>query len=57
MKEFTSLHRLTEIGPRITMQLMKIEEGVCDGQVLFHEYITKTEEELQLQKENRERKK
>uniref|UniRef100_A0A8C7J602 Peter pan homolog n=1 Tax=Oncorhynchus kisutch TaxID=8019 RepID=A0A8C7J602_ONCKI len=28
--------RLTEIGPRITMQLVKIEEGMGDGNILYH---------------------
>ena len=32
--------RLTEVGPRLTMQLLKIEEGFCDGEVLFHQYST-----------------
>uniref|UniRef100_A0A8C7JA34 Peter pan homolog n=1 Tax=Oncorhynchus kisutch TaxID=8019 RepID=A0A8C7JA34_ONCKI len=39
--------RLTEIGPRITMQLVKIEEGMGDGNILYHAVISKTEEELQ----------
>ena len=47
---------MTEIGPRLKLRLVKIEEGVCDGQVLFHEFITKTPEELEMQKEVRERK-
>ncbi|CAL8273598.1 unnamed protein product [Lota lota] len=39
--------RLTEIGPRMTLQLMKIQEGMGDGNVLYHAAIFKTEEELQ----------
>ncbi|XP_010899504.2 suppressor of SWI4 1 homolog [Esox lucius] len=39
--------RLTEIGPRLTMQLVKIEEGMGEGNVLYHAVIAKTEEELQ----------
>ncbi|XP_071776769.1 suppressor of SWI4 1 homolog [Centroberyx gerrardi] len=39
--------RLTEIGPRMTLQLMKIQEGMGDGNVLYHAVISKTEEELQ----------
>ncbi|XP_031690060.1 suppressor of SWI4 1 homolog [Oncorhynchus kisutch] len=39
--------RLTEIGPRITMQLVKIEEGMGEGNILYHAVIAKTEEELQ----------
>ncbi|XP_051569580.1 suppressor of SWI4 1 homolog [Myxocyprinus asiaticus] len=39
--------RLTEIGPRMTLQLMKILEGMGDGNVLYHSIFTKSEEELQ----------
>lgn len=39
--------RLTEIGPRMTLQLIKIQEGVGEGSVLFHSFVHKTEEELQ----------
>ena len=38
--------RLTEIGPRMTLELVKIEEGLCDGEVLYHTYISKTSEEI-----------
>ncbi|KAG8200583.1 hypothetical protein JTE90_000653 [Oedothorax gibbosus] len=38
--------RLFELGPRIKLQLMKIEEGVMTGEVLYHDYITKTPEEI-----------
>ncbi|CAN4111343.1 unnamed protein product [Withania somnifera] len=30
--------KLQEIGPRMTLQLVKIEEGFCTGGVLFNEY-------------------
>ncbi|KAG7504556.1 hypothetical protein JOB18_011945 [Solea senegalensis] len=39
--------RLTEIGPRMTLQLMKIQEGMGEGDVLYHSLISKTEEEIQ----------
>uniref|UniRef100_A0A671QK39 Eukaryotic translation initiation factor 3 subunit G n=1 Tax=Sinocyclocheilus anshuiensis TaxID=1608454 RepID=A0A671QK39_9TELE len=39
--------RLTEIGPRMTLQLVKISEGMGEGKVLYHSFISKTEEELQ----------
>lgn len=38
--------RLTEIGPRMSLQLMKIQEGMGDGNVLYHTMISKTEEEI-----------
>lgn len=37
--------RLIEQGPRMTLQLIKIEEGFLCGEVLYHRNITKTEEE------------
>lgn len=39
--------RLTEIGPRMTLQLVKILEGMGDGNVLYHSIVSKTEEDLQ----------
>jgi ribosome biogenesis protein SSF1/2 len=38
--------RLHEIGPRMTLQLVKVEEGLCDGAVMFHEFVKKTPEEI-----------
>jgi len=37
--------RLTEIGPRMSIRLVKIEEGLGGGSVLYHKYKNKTEEE------------
>ena len=35
----------------MTLKLVKIEEGVSEGNVLFHEFIEKTEQEkLELQR-------
>jgi len=34
--------RLCEIGPRLRLELVKIEEGMCDGKVLYHRYVIKT---------------
>jgi len=43
--------RLTELGPRISLQLIKIEDGLLDGEVLYHDLIYKTEEEkVEIQK-------
>uniref|UniRef100_A0A8V5GPF5 Uncharacterized protein n=1 Tax=Melopsittacus undulatus TaxID=13146 RepID=A0A8V5GPF5_MELUD len=38
--------RLTEIGPRLTLQLNKVEEGLAQGNVLYHSFIHKPEPEL-----------
>ena len=32
--------KLQEIGPRMTLQLVKVEEGLCSGAVIFSEYGT-----------------
>ncbi|KAL0612469.1 Suppressor of SWI4 1-like protein [Plecturocebus cupreus] len=39
--------RLTEIGPRMTLQLIKVQDGIGEGKVMFHSFVRKTEEELQ----------
>jgi ribosome biogenesis protein SSF1/2 len=41
----SSAVRLVELGPRIRLELIKIEEGLQDGEVLYHKLQTKTEEE------------
>lgn len=48
--------RLFELGPRITFQLIKVEDGLMDGEVLYHELVEKTEEEKALIKKRREAK-
>lgn len=30
--------KLHEVGPRMSLQLVKVEEGLCSGPVMFHEY-------------------
>jgi len=37
--------KLSEIGPRLRLELVKIEEGMCDGKVLYHRYVNKTKRE------------
>lgn len=38
--------RLSEIGPRLKLKLFKIEEGICEGEVLYHDGIKKSSEEI-----------
>ena len=38
--------KLIELGPRIKMRMTKVEEGVCGGKVMWHEYMNKTMEEV-----------
>ncbi|XP_026785617.3 suppressor of SWI4 1 homolog [Pangasianodon hypophthalmus] len=47
MRSQQSAVRLTEIGPRMTLQLVKIVEGMGEGNVLYHSIMTKSEEEIQ----------
>ncbi|KAB8338719.1 hypothetical protein FH972_021664 [Carpinus fangiana] len=37
--------KLTEIGPRMTLRLVKVEEGMCSGKVMWHEFYQKSEKE------------
>ncbi|KAJ2819122.1 rRNA-binding ribosome biosynthesis protein [Coemansia erecta] len=39
--------RLLELGPRMDLRLMKIEAGMCGGEVIFHNYISKSKEEIE----------
>jgi ribosome biogenesis protein SSF1/2 len=57
LKSSTSAIRLSEIGPRLKLKLVKIEEGICDGEVLYHEYLKKTPEEIQKIRESLKTKK
>eukprot|EP00731_Ephydatia_muelleri_P024732 Em0016g1003a len=45
IKSEQSAIRLTELGPRLTLQLVKVESGLCGGEVLHHEFIQKTKRE------------
>ncbi|KAI9665591.1 MAG: hypothetical protein M1829_005671 [Trizodia sp. TS-e1964] len=39
--------KLVELGPRMKLRLIKVEEGVCEGKVLWHEFLSKSKEEQQ----------
>jgi ribosome biogenesis protein SSF1/2 len=38
--------KLVELGPRLSLRLTKIQDGLCDGEIVHHEFIVKTEEEI-----------
>jgi ribosome biogenesis protein SSF1/2 len=40
--------KLHELGPRLKLRLTKVEEGVCAGKVMWHEYIHKSKEEIKV---------
>ncbi|KAF2457766.1 Brix domain-containing protein [Lineolata rhizophorae] len=41
--------KLVELGPRMRLRLVKVEEGVCEGKVLWHEYVRKSGKEVREQ--------
>jgi ribosome biogenesis protein SSF1/2 len=38
--------KLVELGPRMKLRLTKVEESVCSGKIMWHEYITKSKTDL-----------
>ncbi|KAJ3292854.1 hypothetical protein HK104_004955 [Borealophlyctis nickersoniae] len=42
--------KLSELGPRMQMSLIKIQGGLCEGEVLYHSFVHKTEAEVKEQK-------
>jgi ribosome biogenesis protein SSF1/2 len=38
--------KLVELGPRMRLRLTKVEEGLCSGKVMWHEYIHKSKAEI-----------
>lgn len=47
--------KLVEIGPRMNLRLLKIEEGLCEGRVLHHSYLHKTDAEVKALDARRQR--
>ena len=37
--------KLHEVGPRLSLTLLKVEEGLCDGATLYHKLVSKTKGE------------
>ncbi len=37
--------KLVELGPRMRLRLTKVEEGLCAGKIMWHQYLHKTKEE------------
>ncbi|KAM7195786.1 ribosome biogenesis protein SSF1 [Naviculisporaceae sp. PSN 640] len=38
--------KVVELGPRMRLRLQKVEEGICAGKVLWHEYLHKSKQEM-----------
>ena len=43
--------KLSELGPRINLELFKVEQGLNSGEVLYHKYVTKSQAEARKLKE------
>ena len=39
--------KLVELGPRMRLRMTKVEDGVCAGKVMWHEYLTKSKAEVE----------
>ncbi|KAF2280245.1 Brix-domain-containing protein [Westerdykella ornata] len=39
--------KLIELGPRMKLRLTKIEEDICGGKVLWHEFVRKSKDEVE----------
>jgi len=37
-----------ELGPRMKLRLIKVEEGLCQGKIMWHEHIHKSKEEIKV---------
>ena len=42
------------MGPRLELEVVKVEEGLCDGKVLFHSYVKKSAGEASEQQSEKE---
>lgn len=38
----TTRVQLTEVGPRLELEIIKVEEGLAEGKVLYHKYVSKS---------------
>lgn len=50
--------KLVELGPRMRLRMVKVEEGICEGRVMWNEFVTKTKaEEKELEEKWEQRRK
>eukprot|EP00172_Hildenbrandia_rubra_P001030 Plantae.Rhodophyta-Hildenbrandia_rubra.ctg16164.p2 GENE.Plantae.Rhodophyta-Hildenbrandia_rubra.ctg16164~~Plantae.Rhodophyta-Hildenbrandia_rubra.ctg16164.p2 ORF type:complete len:381 (+),score=104.97 Plantae.Rhodophyta-Hildenbrandia_rubra.ctg16164:69-1211(+) len=45
-KGATTSIKLVEVGPRLSLEFVKAEGGLSEGEILYNKYVTKTEEEI-----------
>ncbi|OAP59228.1 hypothetical protein AYL99_06526 [Fonsecaea erecta] len=48
--------KLVELGPRMRLRMVKVEEGICEGRVMWNEFVTKTDAEEKALEEKWEKK-
>lgn len=48
--------KLVELGPRMKLKLIKVEEGLCGGKVMWHDFISKSAAEAEQQDQEWEKK-
>jgi ribosome biogenesis protein SSF1/2 len=47
MKSEERAIRLAELGPRMKLSVTKIQEGLSEGEVLYHSFVQKSNKEVQ----------
>lgn len=55
VKSQKSALKLVELGPRLSLHLVKVERGLGGGDVMYHAHITKTAEEVKELKERKQK--
>jgi len=55
-KNTTVALKLHELGPRLKLKLVKIEEGLCRGNVVYHSYVKLSKGEIKAQMDELKRK-
>jgi ribosome biogenesis protein SSF1/2 len=53
-KAQSSALKLEEIGPRLSLKLVKVEKELCEGDVLYHAYVQKSVDEAAKAKEKKQ---
>jgi ribosome biogenesis protein SSF1/2 len=54
-KQQKSALKLVELGPRLSLKLVKVERGLGGGDVMYHAHVTKTQEEVRALKARKEK--
>ena len=55
VKSQKSALKLVELGPRLSLHLIKVERGLGGGDVMYHAHITKTAQEVKELKERKQK--